>query len=320
MVDLLNLEKTKISKDLSGKIILFYGEYKSGKTTTATRFPQSLLLGFEKGYNALNDIFATPINNWSDYKKALRQLGQEDVQAKFKNIIIDTVDIAWDFCVDFICKKHGVNALSEIAWGKGYKEAEKEFDKALRKIVEMGYGLIMISHDEDKTFTDEEGLEYNKIVPSLDKRPKKIVLRMTDINGYIKNVKDENDQHKVIMFMRGTTRFEAGSRYATIKPYIEFNYENLVNALHEAISEIEKQGGETTEEKINLYKPQEKEDFNSLKERIIKLCETIVGNDKEKYQQVTDLINEHLHGTSLQDSTPKQQEVLEVLEKELLDL
>lgn len=56
---------------------------------------------------------------------------------------------------------------------------EKEFDECLRSIVQMDYGLVLISHSIDKTFTDENGTEYNKIVPTLDKRATKVVSRMT---------------------------------------------------------------------------------------------------------------------------------------------
>ena len=55
MIDLLNLEPTKISKDLKGKYILIYGRPKIGKTTLASEFPKNLLLAFEPGYNALNN-------------------------------------------------------------------------------------------------------------------------------------------------------------------------------------------------------------------------------------------------------------------------
>ena len=49
MIDLLNLEPTKISKDLKGKYILIYGRPKIGKTTLASEFPKNLLLAFEPG-------------------------------------------------------------------------------------------------------------------------------------------------------------------------------------------------------------------------------------------------------------------------------
>ncbi len=43
-IDLLNLEPTKISRDLKGKYILIYSTPKGGKTSLAVQFPKNLLL------------------------------------------------------------------------------------------------------------------------------------------------------------------------------------------------------------------------------------------------------------------------------------
>ena len=62
-IDLMNLTPHKVSRDLRGYSVFFYGEPKSGKTTTAAHFPEALLLAFEKGYNAIPGIMAQPINS-----------------------------------------------------------------------------------------------------------------------------------------------------------------------------------------------------------------------------------------------------------------
>ena len=54
----------------------------------------------------------------------------------------------------------------------------KEFDECLRSIVQMDYGLVIISHAVDKTFTNEQGQEFNQIVPTLGNKPRNIVSRM----------------------------------------------------------------------------------------------------------------------------------------------
>lgn len=43
-IDLLNIKPHQVSKNLKGYSVFFYGEPKSGKTTTAVQFPDSLLL------------------------------------------------------------------------------------------------------------------------------------------------------------------------------------------------------------------------------------------------------------------------------------
>lgn len=154
---------------------------------------------------------AQPVNTWGDFKKVLRQLKEPSVQERFYNITIDTVDLAYDACEKYICSNNGVDKLSEIPYGGGYALVAKEFDECLRSIAQLNYGLIMISHSVDKTFTDENGVEYNQIVPTLGAKPRNIVSRMADIIGYSRSVQDNEGNVTTKLYMRGTPRFLAGS-------------------------------------------------------------------------------------------------------------
>ena len=82
-----------------------------------------------------------------------------------------------------------MDSISDIPFGKGYGLVSKEFDECLRSIVMMDYGLILISHATDKVFKDEAGNEYNKIVPTLDKRANNIVIRSQKEQLVIENIK-----------------------------------------------------------------------------------------------------------------------------------
>ena len=86
MIDLLAIKPHQVSRDMRGYSVFFYGEPKSGKTTTATKFPKHLLLAFEKGYNAIPGAMAQPINSWSEFKKTLKQLANDEVKQKFETI------------------------------------------------------------------------------------------------------------------------------------------------------------------------------------------------------------------------------------------
>ena len=102
-ISLLDLQPHKVSRDLRGYSVMFYGAPKTGKTTIASRFPGALLLAFEKGYNALPGIFVQPMDSWNDFKKVIRQLKDSAVAEKFSTIVIDTADIAYNYCVKYIC-------------------------------------------------------------------------------------------------------------------------------------------------------------------------------------------------------------------------
>lgn len=85
-IDIFSITPHQVSRDLRGYSVLFYGEPKSGKTTTAVKFPRHLLLAFEKGYNAIPGAMAQPINSWSEFRKVLRQLKDPKAKENFETV------------------------------------------------------------------------------------------------------------------------------------------------------------------------------------------------------------------------------------------
>ena len=243
MIDIFAIKPHEVSRDLCGYTVLLYGQPKTGKTTTAAQFPQALLCAFETGYLAIPGVMAQPVNKWSEFKQILKQLDSDQARQQFKNVIVDTVDIAYDLCEKYVCNQNGVSTVGDLAYGKGYALAKKEFDEALRKIPQMGYGLVMISHAQDKTFKDENGDEYQQIVPTLANQPRLVVDRMSDIIGYAHPFQEEDGTVHTTLFMRGTPRFVAGSRFKYTPDSIEFSYTNLVNAIGDAIDRQAKDFG-----------------------------------------------------------------------------
>lgn len=117
-IDILSIQPSVISRDLRGKYVLLYGKPKSGKTTAACAFPNSLLVAFERGYNAIGGVRAVDITKWADWKMVLRQLEKPEAQKMYETIIIDTISIAWDYCEQYICAQNGVQKINDIPWGK----------------------------------------------------------------------------------------------------------------------------------------------------------------------------------------------------------
>ena len=327
-IDLLALEPHKVSRDLRGYSVFFYGEPKSGKTTIASKFPNSLLLAFEKGYNALAGVMAQPVNSWAEFIKIYKQLKDEKVKAKFETIIIDTADIAYSYCEKYICQANGVTTIADIPYGKGYALTGVEFDEKLRSIVQLGYGIVLISHATDKVFKDESGQEYNKIVPTLDKRANNIVARMADIIGYSRAVTDEEGNNKTILFMRGTQRYEAGSRFKYTPDYIEFSHDNLVKAISDAIDkQAEEDGNELyTDVRENAYADTSSHlDFDELMIEFGNIIKEFSA-DEEKMEiyyapRITQIINKFLGtGKKVNDMTRDQVEQLSLIIDELKDI
>jgi hypothetical protein len=322
-IDLLGIQPTVVSRDLKGKLVLFYGDPKSGKTTTATKFPKSLLLAFEKGYNALNNVMAQPINKWAEFKQVLKQLKDPNVQSRFETIIVDTVDIAWDLCEKYILQREGVDKIGDVPFGAGYAMVEKEFDETLRAIPLLDYGLVMISHAEDKEFKDENGQSYQKIVPTVPKRPRKVVTRMVDIIAYSRTVEDEEGNNTVNLYMRGTTRFEAGSRWKHTPSVIPFEYKALTSAIAEAIEkQAEEDGIQATNKHINLYQEQEELSFEELMEKVTDVINELVElDDVNNPPKISKVIEKHLgKGRKLADADEEQIQMVVMILDDLKDL
>lgn len=336
MVDIWDIKPHKVSRNLKGYSVFFYGEPKSGKTTTASKFPKSMLLAFEKGYNTLDGVMANPINSWAEFRKVLRQLKDERSKEMFETIIVDTADIAYDYCTKYILDNaprkdggFGVDKVSDIPYGQGYGMIEKEFDECLRSIVQMDYGLVLISHSTDKTFTDEAGQEYNKIVPTLDKRATKVVSRMTDIIGYSRAVTNEKGQETVKLFMRGTPRYMAGSRFKYTPNYIDFSYDNLVKAIADAIDkQAQENGAENfTDEKNNLFIDTSKDlDFDSLMSEFETIINRLIAKGEDEFNsyyapRITQITDKYLgRGQKVSQMSREQSEALSLIVDDLKEL
>lgn len=241
-IDILSLTPTVISRDLKGKYVLLYGKAKSGKTTAAAQFPKALLCAFEKGYNAIGGIRAQDIVKWSDFKMVLRQLEKPEAHAAFETIIIDTISIAWDLCEQYICAQNSVQKISDIEWGGGYVACKKEFESTLRKITQLGYGVVLIAHNSTRIEKTADGSEVEIISPELPKRAAEICNGIVDIIGYIGNEYKDGENHRWL-YTRETPTLFAGSRFKYLAPKIKFGYQELVDAISDAIQKSEQLDG-----------------------------------------------------------------------------
>ena len=322
MISLKQIEPHKVSTNLRGYSVMFYGEPKSGKTTVASHFPNSILFAFEKGYNALPGVYAAPINSWSEFRKLLRtDLKDPEIQEKFHTIVIDTADIAYSLCVKYILGREGVDAISDIPYGGGYKMAQEEFDEAIRTILNLNYGLVLISHSTEKTMTNKNGQEYTRIVPTLDKGARLVCNRTCDIIGYATPVKmNEEGAFQTYLFMRGTPFYDAGSRFKYVPDHIVFNYDNLVGAIQEAIKkQAEENNNEyVTDEVTQVVSVDISFDYQELMEKISKYIKTLLEKNEQNSDLITSIVEKYLgKGKKVSNCTSSQCEQLELICSEL---
>ena len=172
-INLLALEPHKVSRDLSGYITFIYGPAKCGKTTFGSKMPGALLLAFERGYNALPGVVAQDITTWGEMKQVVRELKKPEVKERFKSLIVDTADIAADCCQKYMCNQLGIENIGDGGWTvNGWAKYKKEFEDTFRTLTQLGYAVVFISHDKEKTIAPQNAKEYQQIGSSMQSSEK----------------------------------------------------------------------------------------------------------------------------------------------------
>ena len=279
-IDIFNIQPTTISRDLKGKFVCIYSLPKVGKTSLACQFPKNLLLAFEKGYNAIGGVKPVDIIKWSDFKLVLRQLEKPEARQIYDTVTIDTVGIAWDMCEQFVCAQNGVQKISDIPWGGGYSACKKEFESCLRKITQLGYGLVIIAHVDKRTEKRADDSEVEILGPAIPKRAYEIVNQLVDIIGYIDVTWDEEGNSERWLYTRKTPTVMAGSRFKYLAPKIKFGYQELVDAISDAIDKSEKLDGAMVVETSELIM-EEALDYKKIRERASALWADLVERDED---------------------------------------
>lgn len=321
-INLLALEPHKVSRDLSGYITYIYGAAKTGKTTLATRAGGSLLLAFERGYNALPGVIAQDITSWTDMRAVLRELKKPEVREKFKSVIVDTVDIAGSFCEKYICTQNDVDKIGDIPYGGGWNLMKKEFEDVFRTITQLGFAVFFISHDKDKVFKTEEGFEYNQVVPSCPTSFNNIAKDMSDIYAYAKKYQ-ENGVAKVKLILRSKDNsVDTGCRFKYIAPEIPMSYEALVDALNKAIDEEAKEYDNafvTDERNVDVVKKEL--NYDELIKEFNSITAELMNKDAETFgPRIVYIVEKYLgKGKKVAESSIAQVELIDLIVSEIKD-
>lgn len=319
--NLLELTPHKVSRDLSGYITYVYGRPKTGKTTLATQMPNSLLLAFERGYNALPGVIAQDVTTWAEMKQIYRELKKPEVQAVYKALVVDTVDIASDMCQKYICNQLGIENIGDGGWTtNGWSKYKKEFEEMFRSLTQMGYAVFFISHAKEKTVKRPDGTEYTQVVPALQSSALAIIENMADIYGYAHQVRTDEGSKVILTLRHPDDSIACGGRFKHISPEIEFNYNSLVKALNEA---IDKEAAATN----NQFVTNERETISTLTEydydALMTEFQDIAGNLMQKNPtnfgpRITQIIEKYLgKGKKIADTNRDQAEFIHLILAEI---
>lgn len=189
--------------ELGGYSLLLYSEPKAGKTSLAAQFPDNMFFMFEPGARALS-IFQREVKSWSEFRSYLTLMEKTE---RFKTVTIDTVDIAYQMCLEWTCKENGWEHPSDGDYGKGWNAVKTEFLAQINRVLKLKRGVIFTSHAAEKEIKSKIGTEYTKIVPTMANGARDICEALVDIWVYM-----YHDKGGRSMRIRGNEEVAAGHR------------------------------------------------------------------------------------------------------------
>jgi hypothetical protein len=125
-----------------------------------------------------------------------------------------------------------------------------EFSECWREITLLGFGILFIAHSKDKPteMRDENGEAITAVAPDLPNQCYTIINSIVDIIGYLQVQMNNDGTSERFLYTRSTPTVFAGSRYQYLAPKIKFGYQELVDAIGDAIDmAVEKDGAEVTD-------------------------------------------------------------------------
>ena len=276
------IKKNKVMADFSNYIYTISGKPKSGKTSlvykcAVEKFGNAdnlLLVAFERGYNALNDINAVDIEKYDEFVELVDELVKNKKDLPYKMVALDTVDIMQDLAIPYMLKKASrrdnkmYKVISDVPYGNGWNLLQEVIYEQVNKLVKAGYNLWFITHDKDKTFTTKDGLSYDKTVLSLTGKVRDVCVNMSDFIVYIdttqRKVDDKIIDERIIRF-RGDSTIEAGGRLEQVVESIPYSIKGFIKAVEDAI--LAEYGGDT--KAVEKAKEEQTKDLEERVDRFI---------------------------------------------------
>ena len=149
-----------------------------------------------------------------------------------KTIIIDTVDVAFQHCMDYVCAKEKISHPSDLEWGKGWGLVKKEWQRVISTLNMLDCGLVLLSHETEKEIKRKH-VVINRYQPDLSKTALEIVHNLSDI---ILHLSYNEDETRTLFATPAEDRI-AGCRGGMLPEKIEPNFK----AFNEAIEKSTKQ-------------------------------------------------------------------------------
>ena len=163
---------------------VFYGEPGVGKSVFAFAggVNKPFFITTDDNYAYLEDWGAkeedhVKVESWDQAKDEFKKSFDG-----YDTIVVDLLEDLYLWAEDEFIKKNKITDLSDLGYGKGYKQVRKDFFLTIKSLINKPKNIILLSHGITIKNKDKRGVEYLKFAPS-DKISEKL---WTDIVGSVR--------------------------------------------------------------------------------------------------------------------------------------
>ncbi len=158
--------KDLISAEIKNKPprIVLHGVHGVGKSTFAAQAPKPIFIPTEDGLTNIKVDHFPVAKTMEDVFSYLGLLITESNE--YKTVVIDTLDWLERLIWAHVCAEQNVKSIEAIGYGKGYLMAQNHWDRLLQGLDklhdELGYAVVLLAHNEIKSFSPPDGVAYDR--------------------------------------------------------------------------------------------------------------------------------------------------------------
>jgi hypothetical protein len=156
-----NIVKGKVKKPFR---LMIYGQPGVGKSSFAAGAPNPLFIDAERRTDHLDVARIVP-PTWTSVIEVMK--GLVEGKAGYSTAVFDTVDHLELAIYTHLCKRDGVNSITEVAGGYGKYTEEvlsewRLFMRGIEALRSKGINVLMLGHAHVKTFKNPTGEDYDR--------------------------------------------------------------------------------------------------------------------------------------------------------------
>lgn len=184
----ISLSSLKSTKRTLPPVVLLYGVDGIGKTSLAAEFPSPIYLATE-GERPPSDVeLVTPgtIETFDDLLNVFDELLTQDHDRR--TVIVDSIDGLEPLVWSATCARLGVTSIEEPGFGRGYMEADREWNEYLAAVAALsnaGMYVVQLAHPEIIRFDSPTTDPYSRYQPKIHKRANALVREKSDVVAFM---------------------------------------------------------------------------------------------------------------------------------------